>query len=264
MITDDPILDLERQLVGTAARTAPAPAPPSRRVRARRLALPAAGFATACVAIAVLLTGGTSTPSLAEAAYAQVDPGSGLVHVKSDTRFYDRHRRYQHVRTDTWYSGDIAHSVATSLGPSSGRAVRYLETVRRPTGLRYYESTSKTLTIQPICRRPASAGRSTSDPIALFRRLYKQGRVSSGTTTTFDGRRVRRLVASPSRTLRLVYLVTPKTGEPVAMVNESGFDRAVTRFSTHDRVPLTSATRAHLALAAHPGATVRHVRGAGC
>ena len=171
MITDDPIRDLEHQLVAAAAReNVPHPTPPRRRARRRTLALPAVGaLAAAAIALIVLLGNGASAPSLAQAAYAQLNPKDGVIALEYDTRFLDGGRLHQHVRAEISYSSIQARSVSTSIGPRSGRAVHFLEEVETAREIRSYESGSRTLTIQATCQRSGAFPRSTTgDLIARF------------------------------------------------------------------------------------------------
>ena len=121
MITDDPIRDLERQLVAAAARQA-APRPTTAKHRARWwLALPATVALTAlAITLVTLLGGSASAPSLAQAAYAQLSPKDGIVALSYDTRFLDAGHLYQHVRAEIFYSATQIRSIGTSIGPRNG------------------------------------------------------------------------------------------------------------------------------------------------
>lgn len=267
MITDDPIRELERQLVAAAAReTAPKGTPPERQTRRwARLVLPATGaLAAVAIALIVLLGSGASAPSLAQAAYAQLNPADGVVELKYDTRSLDGGHLYQHARAEISYSATQERSVATSVGPRSGREVRFLEVVRTPREIRSYESGANTLTVQANCRPSGAFRRLTAvNPIAKFKALYQRHRISQRGTTTFDGRRVSRLVANENGQ-QFVYLVTMKTGEPVAMtlrplaniVPGAPFTGTVVRFTSYRHLPLDASSRTQLELRLHPGAKV--------
>lgn len=263
MITDDPIRDLEHQLVAAAAHQA-APHPTPARHRARWwLALSATGaLAAVAITLVVLLGGSASAPSLAQAAYAQLNPKHGIVALNYDTRFLDGGHLYQHARAEIFYNATQERSVGTSIGPHSGRAVRFVEVVRTPREIRSYESGANTLTIQPNCWPSGRFPRSTAvDPIAQYKSLYQRHRISRRGTTTFDGRRVSRLVADDADQ-RFVFLVTPKTGEPVAMtvrplaliVPGASFTGTVVRFTSYRHLPLDASSRAQLKMRPHPGA----------
>ena len=264
MITDDPVLELERQLVGAAARRRAKTSPTPLWARWQVLALPATGALVAvAVALVVLLGGGASAPSLAQAAYSQLNPKDGVVVLKYDTRFYDRGHVYQHVQAEVSYSATREHSVGTSIGPHSGRAVRYLEVVGTGREIRSYESGADTLTIQANCGASGAARSAVVDPIAEFNSLYRRHRISQRGTTIFDGRRASRLVANEAGQ-QLVFLVTPKAAEPVALmlrplaniVAGAPFTGTIVRFSYHRRLPLDASSRAQLEMRPHPGARI--------
>ncbi len=265
MITDDPIRDLERQLVSAAAREAAPHAMPTRRRTRWWVALPATGaLAAITTALIVLLGGGTSAPSIAQAAYAQLNPKGGIVALKYDTRFYSGGHLYQHVQAEIAYSATQEHTVGTSIGPRSGHAVRYLETAWTRREIRSYESDANTLTIQANCRPSGRFPRSTTvDPIAKFNDLYRRHRINQRGTTTFDGRRVSRLVANEA-SQQFVFLVTPKTAEPVAMtlrplaniVPGAPFTGTVVRVLYQRHLPLDASSRARLEMRPHPAAKV--------
>jgi hypothetical protein len=266
MITDDPIHDLERQLVAAAAReTAPHPTPPRRLARRWALALSATGaLAAVAVALIVLLSSGASVPSLAQAAYTQLNPKHGIVDLNYDTRFYDGGHLYQHARAEVSYNATQERSVGTSIGPRSGRAVRFLEVVRTPREIRFYDSGANTMTIQANCWPSGRFPRSTTvDPIAKFNALFQRHRITQHGTTTFEGRRVSRLVADDADQ-RFVFLVTPKTGEPVAMtlrplaltIPGAAFTGTVVRVTSYRHLPLDASSPAQLKMRPHPGAKI--------
>jgi hypothetical protein len=274
MITDDPIRDLERQLVAAATTRAATGHPANRS--GRRTAILAAAAVGLLVTAAVVLTGGggsvTSATgpggrpagSIVQAAYSWLDPTGTVIHMQFDTRSYAGRPPVVHEvgQTDVWYSGDTERDVSTKVSPINDRAVAHLETVSRPGSLRYYESNTNTLTTERVCRprgTPAAA-----DPVAEFRALYHEGRITRGATSMFDGRRVRRLVARGRGTQRFVYLVGPRTGAPVAMIDEAGGDRSTVRFTGYQRLPVNVITRRDLRLQPHPGARPIHIGGPGC
>jgi hypothetical protein len=252
VISDDPIRDLERQLVGAVPRTAGAPRQASRW----RWALPAGAACVAVVAGLILWIGGdASAPSMAQAAYARLNPGGGIIELKYDSRFYDGGRLYQHARTEVWYSAGHEHTVATSIGPRSGRDRRFLEVVRTARQIRSYESGAGTITVQANCRVPHTT---TGDPIAYFESLYRSHRISQRGTATFDGRRVSRLVAADAGQ-QFVFFVTAESGEPVAMTvrplaliaRGARFTGTVVRFLSYRRLPIDASSRAQLDMAPH-------------
>jgi hypothetical protein len=249
-------------VAAAAHQAAPHPAPAKHRAR-WWLALPATG-AVAAVAIAVLalLGGSASAPSLAQAADAQLNPKHGIVALSYDTRFFDGGQLYQHARAEILYNATQERSVGTSVGPHSGRAVRFLEVVRTPREIRSYESGANTLTIQTNCRPSGAFPRSTAiDAIAQYTSLYQRRRISQRGTTTFDGRRVSRLVANEAGQ-QFVYLVAAKTGEPVAMtlrpvatiVPGAPFTGTIVRFTSYRLLPLDAASHAQLKMRPHAGA----------
>jgi len=260
MITDDPIRALELQLVDAAARRA-APQPAPARPRARWwLALPAAGaLAAVALALAVLLGDSASAPSLAQAAHAQLNAKHGIVALRYETRVFDGDHLYQRVQSETFSSATRERSVSTGISPHTGRVLGVLEGVRTPREIRSYESRANTLTTQANCR---ASGRSTgADPIARFNALFRSHRLRQRGTTTFDGRRISRLVADDARQ-RVVFLVTPKTGQPVAMTLRplalirpgARFTGTIVRFTSHRLLPLNASSRAQLEMRPHPGA----------
>jgi hypothetical protein len=265
MITDDPIRDLEHQLVAAAAhRAAPHPAPaPANRRGPWWLALPAAAALAAVTGtLAVLLGGSASGPSLAQAAYAQLNAKHGIVALSYDTRFLDGGHLSQRVQAEIFYSATRERSVSTGVSPHSGRTLGFLEVVRTPRVLRSYESRANTLTTQSNCRRSGRFPRSTSaDPIAKFNALFRRHRIRQRGTITFDGRRVSRLVADDAHQ-RFVFLVTPKTGQPVAITLRplalirpgATFTGTIVRFTSHHHLPLNASSRAQLKMRPHPGA----------
>jgi hypothetical protein len=267
VITDDPLRDVEHQLVAAATRErAPHPTPPRRRARRRTLALLAAGTlavsAIVLIVLIVLLRTGATAPSLAQAAYAQLNPKDGIITLRYDTRFLDGGHLYQHARAEISYTSTQERSVATSIGPRSGRAVRFLEVVRTARDIRSYESGARTLTVQANCQRSGALPRATTvDPIAQFKSLYQRHRISQRGTTIFDGRHVSRLVANEAGQ-QFVYLVNPKTGELVAMtlrplaniVTGAPFTGSIVRFTSYRRLPLDPASRTRLEMRPHPGA----------
>lgn len=263
MITDDPIRDLERQLVAAAAHQA-TPQPTAKHHARWWLALPATGALTAlAITLVTLLGGSASAPSLAQAAYAQLSPKDGIVELSYDTRFLDAGHLYQHARAEIFYSATQERSISTSIGPRSGQAVRFLEDVQTAREIRSYESGARTLTIQANCRRSGAFPRSTAiDPIAQYKSLYQRHRISQRGTTTFDGRRVSRLVANEAGQ-QFVFLVTSKTGEPVAMtlralsnfVPGAPFTGTVVRFTSYRHLPRDASSRT-LKMRPHPGAKV--------
>jgi hypothetical protein len=261
MITDDPIADLGQQLVRAAGRLTPSA--PSRRPPRLWFAAPAAALAAAVVVLAVLLTDGAGRPSIVEAAAAQLDPHSGIVHVTYDARSYDGGKLYQHARTATWYSATRERTVSTSIGPRSGKSAGTLEVVSTAKRIVSYESRANTLTSQARCKPSGVPSRGVDiDPLAMFVALRTGHRFMPGGTTTFEGREVTRLVAVRDL-VRLVYLVAPKTGAPVAMTTRperlpaprgAPFTGTVVRFLQHERLPLDSATRPLLTMGDHPSA----------
>jgi len=99
------------------------------------------------------------------------------------------------------------------------------------------------------------------DPIANFNSLYRRHRISQRGTTTFDGRRVSRLVAAEAGQ-QFVYLVTPDRGEPVAMtvrplaLSSPGaqFTGTVVRFLSYRRLATNASSRKQLQMARHGNA----------
>jgi hypothetical protein len=265
MITDDPIRDLEHQLVAAAAhQAAPHPPPAPAKHRARWwLALPAAGaLAAVAITLAALLGGSASAPSLTQAAYAQLNPKHGVVALSYDGRLLDGGHLSARYRAEIFYSATRERSVGTSIGLRSGRAVRFLEVVRTPREIRSYESRANTLTTQSNCRASGRFPRSTTvDPIAKFNALFQRHRISQRGTATFDGRRVSRLVADDGDQ-RFVFLVNPKTGAPIAMTvrplaliaPRATFTGTIVHITSHRHVPLNASSRAQLNMRSHRGA----------
>ncbi len=141
--------------------------------------------------------------------------------------------------------------------------MRFLEGVRTAREIRSYESGARTLTIQANWRKSGAFGRSTAvDPIAQYKSLYQRHRISQRGTTTFDGQRVSRLVANKAGQ-QFVYLVTPTTGEPVAMtlraladiVPGAPFTGTVVRFTSYRRLSRDASSRT-LEMRPHPAAKV--------
>lgn len=215
-MVDDPILQLERALLGARLR------------RRRRVYVIPALVAAAALALFVLTR--PPAPSLAATAYAHLT--NGIVYLKTDTEDYNAGKLYGHTRAELWYRGPRVRSIGTSIGPRSGRAVRYLEVVRDGRTIVSYESGTRSLTTQALCR-----SHPTADPLATFRALLGQGRVHEAGTGRFDGKPVARLTAVDGRQ-EFTYYVTPKTGEPVAMrvrfEDQTGpFTGTLTRFLAH-------------------------------
>jgi hypothetical protein len=223
-MVDDPVLQLEHALRKAATRRRP-----------RRLWLAAPALAAAA---AVALLAGRE-PSLT--ALAAQHLSNGIVYLKTDTRTYDGRTLNAHNTAELWYRGTRERSLATSLGPKTGRVARSLEVVRDARTITSYESGANTLTTQAVCHaRPAL------DPVTRLRTLKLRERG----TATFDGKRVARLVATDGPQ-QLTYLVTPKTGEPVALRVRLEGQITLTRFLAHDD-GLTDP--ALLRMRPHPGA----------
>jgi hypothetical protein len=263
MITDDPIRDIEHQLVAAAAhQAAPHSAPAKPRARWWLVLPAAAALAAVAITLAVLRGDSTSTPSLAQAAYAQLNAKHGIVALSYDTRFVDGGHLHQRVRTKIFYSATRERSVSTNISPRSGRTLGFLEGVATAREIRSYESRANTLTTQSNCRRSGRFSRATkADPIAKFNALFRSHRVSQRGMTTFDGRRVSRLVANDADQ-RFVFLVAPDSGEPVAMTlrplaliaPRAAFTGTVVRFTSHRHLPLNASSRAQMEMRPHPGA----------
>jgi hypothetical protein len=250
MITDDPIRDLERQLVKAAA--APRRAPRHRRRWHAALVAAAAVTAAAFVIIAVGTPADTRL-TLAQAAAAQLAPGGGVIHLSYTSTIHNGPRVVQRIEVSTWYSATTTHTLATSTS-ADGRTSS-LETVRRGRLLRSFESSQNVLTLQTVCS--SSPAGNFSDPVARLRELLRQGRLTPDGTQRFAGVSVQRLAYSAGP-LHIVFLVHKSGSAPVAMITSlsGGRDRTVVRFTGRASLPKTAASQTLLAMAPHPGARI--------
>jgi hypothetical protein len=249
MITDDPIRDLERQLVQAAA----APRRALRRRRRWQAALVAAPALAAAVWVVIAAgTPGDTRLSVAQAAAAQLVPGGGILHLRYTSTMYDGPRVTQRVNVSTWYSSTTTRTVATSA--TAGGQTSSLETVRRGRQLRTFESLQNVLTLQRLCSAPGAD--SFSDPVARLRELLREGKLTPDGTQRFAGVAVQRLAYSAGP-LHVVFLVQRIGSAPLAMITDvAGRDRTVVRFTGRVSLPATAENQKRLAMAPHPGARV--------
>lgn len=258
---DDPILELEHQLVTAAREVATA------RTHVRWRVAAAAG-AVALLALGAVIGLSVQRPSksLAATALAQLSPDNGIAHLRYETSWYSDNRVYARTMTETWYTSRVEHSIGTNVSVHGARSHRYLEVVRTPRTLRSYESGARTLTTQSACQaRSKFPSLRAADPINDFRFLYAGGKLHDRGTAIFDGKRVGQLVANEKGN-EFTYLVDPDSGELVAMKvvptamariqrQAAGhFTGTIVRFLSHDQEPVTRSTRKGLEMKSHPGA----------
>lgn len=272
--TDDPIATLERELMRVAA-TGDEPARRPRRPR-RRLALPlAAALAGAAVTLVITLGGGPDTPgpSLVAAAYAKLaPPADGILVLELDVR-QRIGARAAHSRTTQWYARSAVRVRSAVRSARGGQLIAINDSAYRRDLAERYASNANTITTIRHC--PNTTVRAVSldqaDPVASLRRQLARRELRPQGTTTFDGRRVQRLVHTigiadpvrhgtpPARPMSEI-LVDPATGEPVASIqrpfdgSRTGQALVVTRFVSRRVLPRTAANLALLKLPPHPGA----------
>lgn len=263
-VLDDPVDQLERELVGAARRRA------AQRRQARLLRWAVAPAALILIALAVvLLSGSRPSSSLAAALYTHLSPGRGLIHLEYETHWYSGGKLYERALGETWYTTRTEHSIGTNESVHGGHFRRYLEVVRHGRTLISFESGARTLTTQSTCpHRSRFPSARQIDPISDFDFLYKHGRISERGTTEFDGRRVAQLVAVEHDN-EFTYLVDRDSAEPVAMrvtprvtarlQTATHFTGTVVRFSAHNWLPLNKVNRKLLAMRPHPGARLVHL-----
>jgi hypothetical protein len=250
---------LERLIAEPALRS------PQRRVRTRRSLLAAA--ATACVlAVLVALVGnpGDEGFDVAAAVYRATAPGTGIVHIVTETTTTDLigRRAMTRSRVESWAAPhhDRLHTIQTDGTLSFEEAV---------TGHRQqqWRSTSprriQTAVLKRVIGHP-------SDPVSALRRDLKLGRVRAIGRAKINGRRVWRLYV-PARTSALksqppgsTLMVDAKTFIPLQLVSFGATrpvrngtwvkqTRVVTRYLGYERMPYNASNRRLLEMTAHLG-----------
>ena len=207
---DLPILDeLGRELSLAAHRTeAPQRAPKRCPSRRRRLLVAAAILLATAISTGALV-GGNDGASLADRAYAAVAPREdGIRHVVSEATILRRDGRELRQREEFWISPDGCRA-----------RVRY----ERPPGRLASEVTQDrdgTRTYLPekgqVMVSPPGEWYVISEPVALFRDLYRRGKIREAGRAWLDGREVIRFTMRDSD-LTATYFFDAETFVPREM-----------------------------------------------
>ena len=146
------------------------------------------------------------------------------------------HSRQRSARTGNVFETAYADGVIKALDTSTGK----VETNRMdPETQREFEAVD----------RNASIGQPGLDPVPAIRRLLAQGKLEHDGSTTFNGRKVERLVGSDE--VQVEYLVDARTYAPVRLATSATkIGRPVNHyritFELYEVLPLTPANEALL------------------
>lgn len=237
-----------------------------------RMSALAAAFGVAVVAVAAIgLDGGT--PSVAERAYAAASPQGKILHTVEDILIRSngdrarapakrRHPRAEplvaaHQRIETWSDGTRRRSVIGEV--EDGTVVPTSETASSGESVATYVFALNAL-LRPSQPVKLLGGRRHTDPIEVFRQLYRQGKIEAAGETTLDGRTVKRLTMHDPGQQR-TWLVDPETFQPLRYritVGDSDRPRFqyTVRYLTYERLERTAENERHLRMSPHPDAKV--------
>lgn len=235
---DPDTLTIDRALAAT----------PARRHHTRRLAIAAVG-ATAIVAAIALLPGRAAKDSetLAARAYAAVTK-PGVRHWRTALRVHFAHQGTTQSIVEGWAYNGVTHVLMWELYDHKPRLEidRRIANGRATTWLAYNGRTQHTKA-PPVGSDPGRI----DDPVAIFRRAYKQGKLSS-----LGANRMR--IDLPGRSddrgdYTAYYDIDPRTSLPLRYVITSpGGPTTTLQFRLYETLPVNAATRARLRLLDHP------------
>jgi hypothetical protein len=257
-------------------RDATPPEPPAGPARARWRLPAALASALAAAAILVAILARSGETSIVARAYAAMDSNGVVIHwvstshATSPTGTSVRHEQ-------AWISGPDAHTIITGTNPrpNDGRTPRLsYETALNGSLLRSYDASSNVISTARLVGS-GTGPELPQNPLQTFRDFYNRGSVHPDGTRKIDGRRVNALIVRASAAQgrpTLTFFVDATTSTPVEFIsydyspNNRLVDTLTTVFQTYTRLPLTTRTRALLALRPHTRAketptTSRH-RGA--
>ena len=244
---------IERRIVAT----------PRRAERRRRVLVlvPIAAAAAAVAIAAVALMPGSAPPTVLERAYAAVS-ADAIYHYAATSQELEGPERRPLADTrsarEGWIdpaTGEIHEISANGDEWASDGKRRAMYTAFNDALLRYEEP-------------PAAdeSGPVTTDVLRALTRSFRAGALRDEGVETFDGRAVRRLVATnPTQTWRQTFLIDARTYLPVLFLHETGdYIREGTqipprqrvveeRYERFERLPANT-ERAVLEMRPHPGA----------
>ncbi|MEA2149343.1 MAG: hypothetical protein QOD69_1173 [Solirubrobacteraceae bacterium] len=182
-----------------AATTPPRRAPLARR--GVRVAIGGAAAAALIAGASVAQHGGGS-PSLAARAYAQTDPGGGVLHVilHDRTDFAAAQPHDTSGTVESWVHGDEAHTILTSF--QDGRTFTSDQLLGADGVIRNLLEDGELQTLRPGDGAEAQEiiAQSRRDFVDDFRSRYEHGVLDDTGDTTFMGRPARRYVVTPPAT----------------------------------------------------------------
>jgi hypothetical protein len=283
---DDDALDRYMDAFGDRLRDAATTAGRGRRPRLLLLAGPAVAAALALTALLLLLPGGSTTRRLdvvAEARAALQPQDGRLIHLVVRQHVVDPHRPGFHVSappvtTEQWSATDpvrwrVAWVQPDNVVRNGGKPIEiaYADGAEET----YYPRSNRLRRVTGVGHFSAPAAHPLgTDPVAALRSMLAAGRLRDDGAAEVDGRPVRRLVGTRSRTfdrrrvtVPVVYYVDPTTFAPVRARLGVPFPlkgdvplTVVLDFRRFERLPLTPANAELLKIHPRPGADVREVR----
>jgi hypothetical protein len=246
-----------------AARVLDRPAPAPRRRRRRRLIV--LGVGTTAAAAMVLLAASlprSAAPDLAARAYAAVT-GPGIAHWRTEllSPGSDGRRHISEVQ-EGWSAGGVQHVL--SYRRPNGHERLETDTVIAHDKMTQYYVVSRALHTSRAPTVAASDGVVFGDPMRAFRLAKRAGVLVRTGPNSYRVDPTR--IAGSSRVVGgqpLTYVLDPRTALPRALIIRwgaytalGGFHHpagtAVTRFTTYEQLPDTTANRAKLRMLPHP------------
>jgi hypothetical protein len=256
--------------------------------RVRWLAGPIVTGALAITALLLLLPGGSTTRRLdviAEARAALQPQDGRLIHLVVRQHVVDPHRPGFHVTappvtTEQWSATDpvrwrMAWVQPDNVAHNGGKPIEiaYADSAEET----YYPRSNRLLRVTGLGRFSAPAAYPLgTDPVATLRSMLATSRLHDDGAAAIDGRPVRRLTGTRSRTfdkgrvtVPVVYYVDPTSFAPVRarlgvpMPADAGGGVPLTvvlDFHRFEQLPLTAANAELLKIHPRPGADVREVR----
>ena len=241
-----------------------APARPRRRPPRRRLALVAGPIAAITAAAVAALVSGHAPPSVLERAYAAVTHNA-VYHYAATTQELEGPERRPLADTRSTREGWIDPTTGEIHEILAGGDEWATDGRRRTV----YTAFNNALQVIDEPSPTDPAGQTDANVFNALTRSYRAGALRDAGTGTFEGRRVRRLVAvNETRTWRQTFLVDAESYLPVRVVTETGEhirtgrtlaprQRVIEeRFTRFERLP-EDADRSLLRMRPHPHAQSR-------
>ncbi|HEX4363579.1 MAG TPA: hypothetical protein VHZ75_03455 [Solirubrobacteraceae bacterium] len=228
------------------ARGARTPAP---RRRAWRLTLAATGGALIIVAAVALIPGRASKHdgTLAARAYAAVTK-PGVVHWRTALRTHVGNQGNTQTVTEGWSHNGVTHILMSELYNHKPHLELDLRTANgRTTTWSQADEHVRQSKAVPVSSDPNHLG----DPMAIFRRAYKAGKLSplgpSRLKVDLPGR------SDNEGDFTAYYDIDPNTSRPVRYVEtQPGGSATTVQFRVYETLPFNATTRAKLRLLDHP------------